>query len=265
MTASRFAAAVSVGAAVLSFAGCTPRVYCPPSRIWSHETPGTIGQGNNSVSAAGGIHIFHVEGSPSMTSIARLPHGISGVIGYKRGIGDNLDARADFTLFGLTHPRDEGVLDKPFLGALRLSGKYNPPWARRFLSVWLGAGGGTSMMGQYATIDEGLVLGFENPYVVPFAAAGFFTSFPFNTKWLLLDTDPDPGDDDFNMTPQTRYYDRPEITWGPEFSGGFKFLTARWGGDKRLSFGLTYTFLMLIDDDSHESQSAAGGFVELAF
>ena len=67
--------------------------------------------------------------------------------------------------------------------------------------------------GGFVSPDLSLILAYENPYFIPFASAGGYTSHPFNEKLVAL-RDFDPPIDSFVGVPV--------LTWGWTASGGFR-------------------------------------------
>jgi hypothetical protein len=63
----------------------------------------------------------------------------------------------------------------------------------------------------------GVVLGYDNPFMVPFGTVGFYGSFPFNTKTVFFyETEQDP------YASHYCYVDRMEITYGVDLAAGLK-------------------------------------------
>ena len=129
---------------------------------------------------------------------------------------------------------DEGwdVDKKPYVGNIRIAAKLSPEPVRRWLGLRSGLGLGFSEAGEFFCVDGGLILGFDNPYIVPFLNTGMYVSFPFNTETV------DFGLDDPDNPTSPGYADDLEITWG--FDGGLGFKLCPLGFFKQKEFGNSF-------------------------
>jgi hypothetical protein len=118
----------------------------------------------------------------------------------------------------IINDNDFDVDQKPYAGNIRIAAKLSPEPVRRLLGFRSGLGLGFSDAGEFFCIDGGLVLGFDNPYIVPFLNPGMYISLPFNTE--IVDFGVDDSDPDDPMP--EGYADEMEITWGFESGVGFK-------------------------------------------
>jgi hypothetical protein len=110
---------------------------------------------------------------------------------------------------------------------------------------------GSSAGGAFGVIDTGLVVGYVNDVIVPFASLTPFVSLPIDPSEVLLRQD--TGDDDEER-------DTPQTTFGMQLALGFKVPI-----DKvRLSAGVSWS---LLHDTRGETEHFFGitGGVELQF
>jgi hypothetical protein len=182
------------------FATCNPKLYSPPTRLLSLETPALLEPREQSLTLAGGNHdhfdIFHDFEAYSGTAV------------YRRGLTNNLEGSAGVSFLSVS-PAGYSLDFNPITGSVRAAVKYNPSYLERFWALRGGVGLGFSPIGEYATGDVGLILGFENPWVTPFVSGGCFRSQPFDTRRVEFDTN-------------SHYTDELDRTWGWEFGGGIR-------------------------------------------
>lgn len=232
------------------FATCDPRLYSPPARLWSVETPGSLPKGRNAITAIGGTHIGYYGFNFS---------AFSGTLQYRKGFTENLEGCGSFS-FMYINPQEYSLDISTVTGNIRLGTKYNFSFAKRVMAARGGIGLGTSGIGQYFSLDIGLVLGFENPYLVPFITGGYQLSQPFNTKIV------DFGADDDGKGSA----DEAEFTNGWEFGGGFRvgpFAFTKSAYDLSLAFYGLGAWTQLRSPNHRESDSpiSIGGGVEFYF
>jgi hypothetical protein len=191
------------------YSSCIPRIYTPPARMWPNETPGSLGKGKNAVRFSGGAHL----GDAGMGGFGF--HAGSWTFAYHRGFTDLLEAGVQASML-IIDDAGWNVDKKPYVGNIRVTAKLSPEPVRRWLGFRSGLGLGFSDAGEFFCIDGGLILGFDNPYIVPFINTGMYVSFPFNTETVDFGV----SFDDPYMP--VGYADDPEITWGFESGLGFK-------------------------------------------
>jgi hypothetical protein len=100
---------------------------------------------------------------------------------------------------------------------LRAALKYAPI---RHVSGSVGLGAGASAAGGFLSPDFGLTVGWENRYLIPFAAARMFLSAPIVPRYVHFTTS-DDADDGVNDPDADRDYHRRR----PHFSYGFQLST----------------------------------------
>lgn len=244
------------------YSTCKPRILTPPARMWPNETPGSLGKGTNAVRMTGGAHLA-------------LSHGWMGGFGYQagswtlayhRGFTDLLEAGVQASLLAID---DQGwdVDKKPYVGNIRIAAKLSPEPVRRLLGLRSGLGIGFSDAGEFFCIDGGLILGFENPYIVPFLNPGMYISFPFNTETVDFGVDDDDPDDPM----PTGYADDLEITWGFEAGLGFKLYPLGFfkKSEFRKSFAIygisSFTQCVVQHHEDIELFLSFGGGIEVSF
>jgi hypothetical protein len=192
-------------------ASCTIRVYTPPTRLWPDETsPMPLAKGRNAVSATGGwAQNFSIFDDWSTGS---------GTLTYRRGLSDRVEGEVNISY--LRVPTREYHLNvEPQAFSVRAAVKASTPELSRLISVRAGAGLGTSGAGQYAGLDLGFILGWHNPYLVPFFTGGGFVSVPFNARAIIFF----PPDSNTMVAQHYVYADNLETTYGIEGGGGVKY------------------------------------------
>lgn len=178
---SRFAAIVAIlfGALGLGSMGCVETLPVPPSRIAVHDTPATVGAGNAEVAGGVGVAGSVFNGT-----------GLSGGASVTRGLRDDLDLRGDVLVGGLVV--DSGYLHDRItafgLARLGLERSLVPG----VVSVIGGVGGGATRAGGFVSADAGLLLGYENRYVSPFAGAVLHAGTPLSAPLVRIDYQEDP-------------------------------------------------------------------------
>ena len=184
------------------FCICNPRVYSPPSRLWSVETPALLEPDDQSLSLAGGTHFGYCGFDFN---------AYSGTAIYRRGLTNNLEGSAGISFIGIS-PQEYSIDFVPVTGSVRAAVKYNPSSLKRFWALRSGAGLGFSPVGEYVTGDAGLIIGFDNPWLTPFVSGGGYISQPFFTRVVDFGVDEEGGGS----------ADEAELTYGWEFGGGFR-------------------------------------------
>ena len=245
------------------YSTCKPRICTPPARTWPHETPGTLEKGKNSVRMMGGAHL-HLE--PAVFSNTLNYRAGSWTFAWHRGFTNNLEAGVQASLLAI-NDEDWDVDKKPYAGNIRIATKLSPEPMRRLLGLRSGLGLGFSEAGEFFCIDGGLVLGFDNPYIIPFFNPGMYISFPFNTETVDFGLSDDFPDDSM----PTAYADDPEITWGFESGLGFKLYPLGFSkkSELRKSFALygisSVTQCVVLYHEDVEWFFSFGGGIEFSF
>jgi hypothetical protein len=164
------------------------------------------------------------------------------------GITEAVEASGELQV-GHLFVEDDRVDTHPNVYGLRVGAKLLP---FRHLALAAGLGAGASAAGIYASPDLGAIIAFENPYLVPFAAARGFVSLPISAESVLLGYD-DEEDTDQPIT------DSPKLTVGASLSGGLR-VPLRRPGEERGSFlfGVSFTTMADADDDMSLSGVATG-------
>lgn len=234
---------------------CNPRLFVPPGDLWPNDTPKPLKKGGNAIVALGGYH-------GNLEVMSDFPiDAQSGIIEYRYGIIDQLEASADISFLHI-NTDDNSINVRPYVAGIRIGIKYSPTKINRIMAFRLGSGFGTSEAGQYVPFDYGIILGFENPYIVPFSYIGGYVSIPFNTKYIFFDIDEDDPE---------IYADIPQNTWGLQTTIGFKVYPPGFSEsmkNNRLSFCLyplvTFTTLNSRNAESETAFSLGGG-IEFLF
>ena len=168
--------------------GCSYHAFSPPTRVVPLESPQVLPQARHSV-AAQVIDTGAVWG----------PSFLGAAVRYRRGLWDKLEGSAEASLLHVTkQPDDVDIWPQGY--SVRGGLKFQPlDW----VALGVGVGGGGSAFGGFVSPDIGLVVGYENPYIVPFIEGRAFISQPIGARSLYV------GQDDG----ETRYT-KPQTTWG---------------------------------------------------
>lgn len=190
-------AAVSVFALGCA-AGCSQRVYSPPSQAFSVGPVTSLPQGGRTLDVEVATHsqIFD-------------PGLVSGAARYAHNIGDRTEVTAEGTAFRLADTGPSNENRNIYAGR---AGVRNSPGED--LSIFAGAGGGYAPAGgSFGTLDAGVSFGVHNCYVVPVATFAGFVSQPL---------DPRPIDVTSDSQAMMRTYDTPSRTVGGTARGGLR-------------------------------------------
>jgi hypothetical protein len=148
--------------------------------------------------------------------------------------------------------------------AFRAGAKYAPV---RHISATFGLGGGGSAAGGFLSPDYGLNLGWDNRYLVPFAAARMFLSAPLAARYVHFTSDDDSWDDphDPHDAPDHNRR-RPHFTYGFQVSGGLR-APLYWRPDARFRPALTCAVgaVFLYDSSQHGGFMGVGCGLDLGF
>ena len=234
--------------------GCTAHVYAPPSRMAALDGPSLVGEGKTEVSGQFGLGV-QVLGSGYHAGGVQVRHGISeqvevtgnasyfAVSGRRDGDLSPNAAEPDATY----HPEEETW----FLYAGRVGMKWSPPEVGGHVAIFSGIGGGYSDAGGFVSTDLGVSVGYNNAYVVPFAAVGGFISVPVGSKAIDIS---DNGKASVMQTAQ--------FTYGGQGLVGLRGeIAVQEGQHVSWMLGATTTLLM----DSEQRDGFWGGVVEVGY
>ncbi len=207
---------------------CTPHVFSPPGRTIALEAPATVGDGETAIQVSGGAS-GEVFGEAVVHGGARVRHGLT----------DELELTVDGTAIYFTN-RDSPFETSAHQGIYGARLGVKRAYTRHF-ALTAGMAGGGSAAGGFLSPDVGFVLGYDNPYFVPFFGGRVFLSQPLNTHEIVI---VDNGMDTFH-TAQTSYGFAIEtggrVPFGPRedragaITGGMG-LTLLGDGDERRGF-----------------------------
>lgn len=150
---------------------CTPHAFSPPARMMPLQSAATLPRGQVALAAHGGV----ADGSfgPGVTG---------GGIRLRRGLTERLDGSVEGSLLWVD--RQGKVSTHPGIYTLRAGTKLRVlPW----LALWGGVGGGGSTAGGFIQPDVGLIVAFENRYLVPFIDGSLGVSAPFLAREVKID------------------------------------------------------------------------------
>ena len=226
--------------ALVALAGtaCSHRVYSPPARMMPLASP-AVAEGvvvGGSVSTQGALF------GPDVV-------GASGQVRY--GATETLETSAEVMV---VHVEGDSVADThPNIYGARVGVKWAPEPVSRFLALTGGVGGGASAGGGFVSPDLGLVVGWENRYVVPFVGFEASVSLPIDAQAV----DTSEGDDDLGTHVST-----PDRTWATRLTVGLR-VPVTLGSGHGGSFYLAASSLRLSTrgepDDGEDDDEGFGG------
>jgi hypothetical protein len=208
--------------------GCNAHVYSPPTRIAPMESSKPVAKGKTSggVSAGSQGEIFGVS---TMSAAAKVRHGVT----------ENSEVGVDANFMVVDDSQAAADIN-PTIWSARAGGKYAPEFLGDHVALIYGVGAGTSEGGQFLSPDVGLVVAYENPYVVPFASVDGFVSEPINAQPVDVSTK-DEGVGTNVMTASR--------TWGATFASGLKVPIQAGGSTVSPFIGATRSVMTDGDED----------------
>jgi hypothetical protein len=163
-----------VAALALGLGACTPFALSPPARTLPLESAATLDEGDVAVQASATYH----------DSLGSEGGGAS--VRARVGLVPQLEAQAEATYAYVDYDDERS----PHLGAGRLGLKLA---IVEHLAVVAGFGAGSHAHGAFIAPDAGLIVGYENPYVVPWIALRGWVSVPVDAQSVTVTQD-DGGD-----------------------------------------------------------------------
>jgi hypothetical protein len=145
---------------------CAPFALSPPTQLVPLHTVETVRLGHVAVRAGGGAHSW---GSGSAVA--------SGSGGVSVGVAPDVEVQADGMGAWLGGLETRAVT--PVVGAGRIGVQHR---VEDWLAFSGGAGAGAGPWGAFAGTDLGMILAYENPYLVPFFAARMQLSVPIDPR-----------------------------------------------------------------------------------
>ena len=153
---------------------CTPHAYSPPARTIPLEAPASIGLGRTGVQVEGGLGTI-VFGASYVHASARVRHGVQeqtdisveGSFVHFLDTGDDLEGASHLGIYS---------------GRFGVKHAFSP-----HVAVATGIGGGGSAGGAFISPDVALILGYENPYCVPFVSGRLAVSIPVAPREVVLE------------------------------------------------------------------------------
>lgn len=243
MIAHRRTTLLALALVALASAGCNHHVFSPPARTMPLESPETLAPGETGV-AVEGTHHGEVFG-PDVTG---------GTLRVRHGLVEDVDGVAEAGVLHVHGDSEAGT--HPNAYSLRLGTKFQ---LVEHFAFTMGVGGGGSAAGYFFSPDVGVVLGYENEYLVPFMS--FRTTFSLPIAPEEVDTTEVGNADE----PQLG---TPKLTGGLAWTAGLRLPLP--AGDPEheglrgsLVLGIGMTHLYDGDDDANLIGVGAGG--ELVF
>lgn len=163
-----------------SLAGCVETLPVPPSRLAVHDTPATVGAGNVEVAIGGGLAGSTFNGSASV-----------GTLSVTHGLNDQNDLRFDATVGAIVV--DEQYIRNHVSGFALARMGVERNLVPGVVSLIGGIGGGATLAGGFVSVDAGILLGYENRYLSPFAGAVLHVGVPITHPTVRIDYREDGG------------------------------------------------------------------------
>lgn len=235
-TIQRVSVASACVVSLLSF-GCT-KIYSPPSQTVTAEAPGLLAPGQTSV--RGDVSLSAEGMGPGLLGFgASARHGLLERVEIQGGMTATyvgVENEDDGTGVGNQH---RGIYSGRFGVKLKII---------EHVAVSAGVGGGIApAAGGYLSPDVNLIVGYENPYLVPFGTFRVYYSAPVGAKDVVVDV-------------SDGRTERPRATIGTSLFAGGKVPignrendVTRTTGNVYFGAGPTWTFDM---SDQPESDSA---------
>lgn len=221
--------------------GCNHHVYSPPARFYALQSPATLKEGRSAISFESGWN-----------AMVFGPAFAGGSFRYRRGFPYGLELNLEGSLVGgLDVPANSSVTQFGLAGRVGL--RYSPQLLGGHFSIQGGVGAGSWAAGGLVAGDFGFIVGFENPYAIPWASLSVSMSQPVGAREINTSgSGEDPYDPDHAGTPQT--------TLGLQCNVGIKVNFSP-SGAIYLSFVLHY----LNDFKEYISIPGGAGGIELYF
>jgi hypothetical protein len=163
-----------LAAVLIVVAGCSHRVYSPPSQLFAVTPISTLPQAKQALD----IDVSHhaaIFDPPIEAAAGRLRHGM----------GDNTEVSIEGNAAAV---RDDGPSTaERTLYTARVGMRANP--AAGALTVFAGAGGGVAGADKFVAADGGFAIGYRNCVLVPTFQASAFVSKPVDARAIDVTTD----------------------------------------------------------------------------
>mgnify|MGYP001820475794 FL=1 len=166
--------------------GCSPYVHSPAGRTFPLEAPKALNPRETGVQVEGGWGFGEYVNRWGLT--ARVRHGLV----------KGLDGNAEFGYQRVRVSSNGFQLPNPNIYTGRLGIKY-APIDHVALAVGLAGGGWTG--GGFISPDVSLIVGYENPYCVPFFDIGGYGSIPVHEKIITIPGEGVSGNEDYIAAP----------------------------------------------------------------
>ncbi len=212
----------------LSIMGCSTNIYSPPSRVNMLESAAVLADGESALAVAPGI-TGEVFGFSALSLTGS----------YKEGVGHDLEVGADANVISFDRQNSSVDLDR-YIYSGRVRAKWTPATLGGNAALTGGIGGGYAPDGgAFVSPDLGIVVAFENRYLVPYLGATAYVSQPIGTKKIDVSVGDDPAGTEF---------DEAQFTWGYDLSAGAKLPIRYKGGQLNLHAGMRILSLNDVDD-----------------
>lgn len=225
--------------------GCSHNVYSPPARLVALQGPEALGEGRTAV--AGELLIMdQVFGAPVRGGAVRARHGVSPDLEL---VGEAAMVRFDDSE-GVETDQDPGIY------SARVGTKWSPEGLGHHLALTAGLGGGGHTAGGFIAPDLGFVVGYQNPYLVPFYGMEGGVSVPLAASAV----DTSRNDEEVGA-----HVDTPITTFSVRSTLGMRIpLVFGWDGPGALVLGAQHIYLVDTDGED-DSWLGLAGQLEVIF
>ncbi|MBA2665032.1 MAG: hypothetical protein H0U74_22285 [Bradymonadaceae bacterium] len=233
---------ITCGLALLLSSACTAHVFSPPANLAPLESVRVTEEGTHKF--AGFASIQEIDFGPRTTTLT---------LRARRGLGQNLDLGLDAHAVAFDTDRGADQEAERLLGIVRLGGKWSP--LDNYVALSAGVGAGAHPGGQFIAPDLGIVLAYENPYLIPFANLSGFLSQPINAQAV---------DISHREQPIGTVVQSPQFTWGATWALGLKLPLTNAAGTA-ISPYLGLSGMMLWDEVEHMRIMGMTAGIDAAF
>ncbi|MGL1903515.1 MAG: hypothetical protein OCC49_15355 [Fibrobacterales bacterium] len=173
MYLKRLLSVFSISAALI-ISGCSFSVATPSTTLASHVTPGILDKGAQEIEIEN--HVATEIFGPAVEI-----HQVS----YSQGLTDSTELKVS-AFAGIINPNDTIPLSR-MMGGVSVLYQYNP--TNNHLGLYGGGGVGFSKYGNFISSEGGIVVGYDNRYLVPYIQLGGFASVPYFTRAIKRERD----------------------------------------------------------------------------
>jgi len=193
MSSLRVALALS---SFVSLGGCLSQVFSPPAGFVPLDGPARLKDGESMIALGGGVGAVGIGSELA-----------GGHVRYRRGL-EAVELQAEGAAVVVTEPSEADTFPAILSARVGVKGTLLPDFEHLAWRAGVGLGG--SAGGVFGSADAGLVLGWVNPYLVPYVGVSGVASVPITSADVDITR---AGDDD-------RVIDHPVTSFGAGVTAG---------------------------------------------